>query len=277
MDQNNLLESVVLLACKAGDAILAMYQQQMSLDIKTKLDNSPVTLADLRAHEIIVAGLSHLTPNIPILSEEDPNIAYETRSTWQQFWLVDPLDGTQEFIHRSGQFTVNIALIEAGKPILGVIFVPLKGLIYYGAIGLGCYKKEVGKLPHTLQVRQWQKGNELILVTTRKELHEELQHHLNVLAPVEVTYRSSSLKFCLLAEGLGDIYLRKKKIHEWDTAAGQCILEAAGGIVLDSNWTPLRYNTKSHLLNPPFIAVGDSTHLLPILKLMPIFEENSND
>jgi 3'(2'), 5'-bisphosphate nucleotidase len=272
---NALLEQVIAIAIKAGKSILEIYEQQIPLDIKKKPDNSPVTQADLLAHQIIVEGLSTLTPDIPILSEEDPDFSFATRSGWNYFWLVDPLDGTREFINKSGQFTVNIALIKGGTPIMGVIYVPRKTRVYFALKEFGAFKMDEEKIPKQLVVRSWQQGEEIILVTTRKELQEALQLALSAISQVRITYRSSSLKFCLLAEGRADIYLRNKPIHEWDTAAGQCILEEAGGIVLGSNWQPLRYNTQPHLLNPPFIALGDSKQLLSHLQKMPIFCNSS--
>lgn len=270
IDQS-LLDQVKHIAIMAGRAINAIYLSNDPLDIKTKQDNSPVTIADLAAHNIIVEGLTELNPHIPILSEEDANFHYDVRKQWQVYWLVDPLDGTQEFINRSGQFTVNIALIQDSRPILGVIYVPLKNVLYYSAKNLGAYLEDDANNRHELKIKQRESQDRIILVATRKELHENLQEQLSTYGQVKVTYRSSSLKFCLLAEGNADIYLRKKPIHEWDIAAGHCILEQAGGTVLDSNWQPLRYNTRPHLRNPPFIALGDSKQLLPILKTMPMF------
>ncbi|MBA2655281.1 MAG: 3'(2'),5'-bisphosphate nucleotidase CysQ [Gammaproteobacteria bacterium] len=268
-----LVGEVIRIAKMAGQELLDIYNAQSPLDIRTKQDNSPVTLADLRAHDIILKNLSLLTPEVPLLSEEDPDFSFDIRKTWSQYWLVDPLDGTREFIERSGQFTVNIALIENSVPVLGVIFVPLKNLLYFAAKGLGSFKAEGEGEAIALSIREWHPGDEIVLVATRRELHEELQGLLLAQGNLKLTYRSSSLKFCMIAEGLGDIYLRKARIHEWDTGAGQCIVEQASGVVLDLNWEALRYNTRSHLLNPPFIAVGDSKQLLPLLKLMPMFKE----
>jgi 3'(2'), 5'-bisphosphate nucleotidase len=268
---NSLLNNIVSIALEAGNAISEIYTLKLPLDIRVKKDNSPVTLADLTAHQIIATHLKQLTPTIPILSEEGDSFSFATRKNWQTFWLIDPLDGTREFINRSEMFTVNIALIHQGKPILGVIYVPLKNTLYYAASRIGAYKKVAEEAPTELKNRPWVMGDEIVLVTTRREILTELNDFLVQYGNVKITYRGSSLKFCLLAEGQADIYLRKKTIHEWDTAAGQCILEQAGGSVLDSNWQSLRYNTKPHLLNPPFIALGDSKHLLPLLKKMPIF------
>lgn len=266
----DLLNQIVLIAKEAGKGILDIYNSGADLNIQTKCDSSPVTQADILAHDIITNQLSQLTPDIPILSEEDPDFLYEIRRTWNRYWLVDPLDGTKEFIFRSGQFTVNIALIENHVPILGVIFVPLKNESYYAAKGVGAFKEDSTSNVTQLNIPPWQPGL-FSVVVTRRELHENLEALLASYGTLNLTYRGSSLKFCIVAEGKADFYLRKKPIHEWDTAAGHCIVEQAGGIVLDSNWEPLRYNTKPDLLNPPFIVIGDSQQLLPILKSIPIF------
>lgn len=270
LDYSSLLEGALVAAKQAGEALLIFYNSQKPLDIKLKQDDSPVTSADLAAHQLIVDSLTAFMPHIPILSEEDPHVSFDERKKWPIYWLVDPLDGTQEFIHRTGQFTVNIALIENGLPTIGVIFVPLLNLTYFAAKQLGCYKQAGEEAPIPLSIRPWQQGNRIVMVVTRKEILESLEQALSDYE-LKITYRSSSLKFCLLAEGGADIYLRKNAIYEWDTGAGQCIVEQAGGIVLDSNWHILRYNSKPHLLNPPFIALGDSKQLLPLLKTMPMF------
>lgn len=269
---NDFLEKIIDIAKAAGEEILKYYLESRPLNIVKKKDDSPVTQADLNAHDIIQKSLAQITPNIPLLSEEDPDFPFDQRATWETYWLVDPLDGTREFIAQTGQFTVNIALVHRSRPILGVIYVPLKNRIYAGATTVPSFKQE-GLVRERLRVRDWQPGEELIVVTTRRELHEKLQYYLKQLAPLKITYRSSSLKFCLISEGRADIYLRKEPIHEWDTAAGQSIVENSGGVVLDSNWEPLRYNTKPHLLNPPFIALGCSKQLSKMLKTMPMFEE----
>lgn len=268
-----LLSQVIAIAKKAGQESLKIYNAEIPLQIKTKLDDSPVTIADMQAHEFIKAALQTLLPGIPVLSEEDPEHLFETRQGWELFWLIDPIDGTREFISHTGQFTVNIALIYQNRPILGVIYLPLKNRTYAGADTIPTFKEEEGKVT-TVNVRPWQKGDEITLLTTRKQMSVKLRYELAKISPITLTYRSSSVKFCMLAEGRADIYLRTLPIREWDTAAGQAIVEYAGGVVLDSNWQALRYNTKPYLLNSPFIALGDSQHLLPILKEMPIFEEN---
>lgn len=267
---NAFVQHVLKIAKEAGQGILAIYNSKV-LEIKTKQDTSPVTQADLLAHDIILEKLSLFTPAIPILSEEDTDFSYEKRKVWKRYWLVDPLDGTKEFIQRNGQFTVNIALIDQNRPILGVIFAPLQDRSYYAAQGVGAFKEEEGETSKLL-THSWQPGT-LEVVATRREIHTQLYERLQTLGKINVVYRGSSLKFCLIAEGRADFYLRKKPIHEWDTAAGQCIVEEAGGLVLDLNWQPLRYNVTPHLLNPPFIVIGDSKQLLPNLKSMPIFKE----
>lgn len=270
--ETSFLQEIIAIAKAAGIEILKYHNEKLPLGIKHKHDDSPVTLADLAAHNIIKAGLAAITPDIPLLSEEGPDIPFEQRGQWQTYWLVDPLDGTREFILNSGQFTVNIALIHDHRPILGVIYVPLKDRVYAGASSIPSFKEEEGSV-QPLKVRALKPNEELIIVSTRRELHEQLQREIALHNPIRMTYRSSSLKFCLISEGRADIYLRKEPIQEWDTAAGQSIVENAGGIVLDSNWEALRYNTKPLLLNPPFIALGDSKQLLPLLKKIPMFEE----
>ncbi len=266
------LNEIIAIAKAAGTEILKYHDEKLPLGIKHKHDDSPVTLADLAAHNIIKAGLAAITPDIPLLSEEEPDFPFEQRSQWQTYWLVDPLDGTREFILNSGQYTVNIALIHEHLPVLGVIYVPRKNRIYAGASSIPSFKEEQGSV-QPLKVRTLAPDEELIIVSTRREMHERLREQIALHHPISMTYRSSSLKFCLICEGRADIYLRKEPIHEWDTAAGQSIVENAGGIVLDSNWQALRYNTKPLLLNPPFIALGDSKQLLPLLKKIPMFEE----
>lgn len=266
------VDQVIQVARQAGSAILQFYEQNLPIEVQIKSDHSPVTLADVRAHEEIEQGLHQLTPDIPLLSEEGPFIPYAIRKKWDYYWLVDPLDGTREFIARTGQFTVNIALIHQSRPVLGVIYVPLKNQIFAGAQGVPSFKEREG-ISEPLKTCSWDEGDPLTIVTTRRELHEQLRAELEQCGEILMTYRSSSLKFCLISEGRADIYLRQRSISEWDTAAGQGIVENAGGQVFDSNWQVLSYNTKSNLRNPPFIVLGDVKRLLPFLKKMPIFKE----
>lgn len=267
VDPRPLLTSVVELAQRAGEAILKIYHQNSPIHVNYKTDESPVTEADIIAHDIIAQELALLTPDIPLLSEEGKIIDYESRKSWECYWLVDPLDGTREFVNKTGEFTVNIALIHQGQPILGVIYAPLRKLTYCGCVGNGAHKLIDNKHKKPIFVHSWQLGNFRVVASRRHRV--PLQELLQEFGSVETTYRGSSLKFCLVAEGDADIYVRLSAIKEWDTGAGQCIVEQAGGLVLDLNWQPMRYNTKSELSIPAFIVVGDSEKLLPILKSIP--------
>lgn len=261
------LEPIIAIAKDAGAAILEVYKQE-DFGIEVKADDSPLTRADLAAHEIIIAGLRRLTPQIPILSEEDSEIPFSERQKWQRYYLVDPLDGTKEFIRRNGEFTVNIALIDAGVPVMGVVYVPVKDVIYAGAQlerSISFVERDgqridisVRKLPERLREKK-----PLVIVASRRHGGEALQACLEVLEKkfptIESTSMGSSLKLCLIAEGRADLYPRLAPTSEWDTAAAQAVVEAAGGLVVDMNLMPLRYNTKDSLLNPYFYVIGDNS------------------
>jgi 3'(2'), 5'-bisphosphate nucleotidase len=248
------IAAVVQLAQRAGDAILSVYGGQF--EVTHKDDRSPLTLADLRAHEIIVQGLHALTPDVPVLSEEASDISYEQRRQWSRYWLVDPLDGTKEFVSRNGEFTVNIALIEDHAPVLGVVHVPVNGTTYTGAVGVGAFKQEQGAAPLSIRVRS-PAASPLRIVGSRSHRGDTLDQYLPRLAPYEMIAIGSSLKFCLVAEGSADFYPRLGPTSEWDTAAAQAVVEAAGGAVVRTDGEPLRYNTKAELLNPHFLVYGD--------------------
>lgn len=249
-----LLPEVVQLAQRAGNAILSVYSEQFEVTHKT--DQSPLTMADLRSHEIISQGLRALTPDLPVLSEEASDISYEQRQQWTRYWLVDPLDGTKEFVSRNGEFTVNIALIDNHVPVLGVVHVPVTSTTYTGATGVGAYRRIDGQAPEPLQVRS-PAGTPLRIVGSRSHRGDTLDKYLPKLAPYELVAVGSSLKFCLVAEGSADFYPRFGPTSEWDTAAAQAVVEAAGGAVVKTNGEQLRYNTKADLLNPHFLVYGD--------------------
>jgi 3'(2'), 5'-bisphosphate nucleotidase len=251
--QNGLTAAVAALARRAGDAILSVYGQQF--EVTNKSDQSPLTIADLRSHEIIVEGLQALVPRLPVLSEEASDIAFEQRRQWQRYWLVDPLDGTKEFVSRNGEFTVNIALIENHAPILGVVHVPVSGVTYIGAVGTGAFKQEHGE-PAAIKARV-PAASPLRIVGSRSHRDSTLDQILPRLEPYELVACGSSLKFCLVAEGSADFYPRFGPTSEWDTAAAQAVVEAAGGAVVTTDGKPLRYNTKRELLNPHFLVYGD--------------------
>ena len=259
MNTNNdelagLLEPVAELAQQAGEKILVVYNSD-EFSVEEKADKSPLTAADLASHHAIVDGLTALTPDIPILSEESASLPYTERSLWQTYWLVDPLDGTREFIKRNGEFTVNIALIEDGVPVLSVVYVPVTGVSYLACKGQGAFKQEAGER-RAIKVRKLGTGP-LMVVGSRSHRGESLNQFLEKLGEHDMVGMGSSLKLCLVAEGAADIYPRLGLTSEWDTAAAQCVVEQAGGYVTDTSMQPLRYNTKDSLLNPFFLVFGD--------------------
>jgi len=244
------------IARAAGQAILEVYHQDFSVDQKD--DDSPLTAADLASHRIIVQRLGELDPAIPILSEEGASIPYSTRSRWQRYWLIDPLDGTREFVKRNGEFTVNIALIDRGRPVAGVVHVPVTGISYLGQAGQGAWKVDPTGQPTTIQV-SGKRQKTARVAGSRSHAGDSLMRFLERLGEHEIVSMGSSLKLCLVAEGAADIYPRLGPTSEWDTAAAQAVVEAAGGLVTDTQLEPLRYNTKESLLNPYFLAFGDQS------------------
>ncbi|WP_457674426.1 3'(2'),5'-bisphosphate nucleotidase CysQ [Thiolapillus sp.] len=240
---------------EAGRAILEIYDQDFA--VEHKADKSPLTQADLASHRHIVAALREQTPDIPVLSEESASIPWEERRQWQRYWLIDPLDGTREFIKRNGEFTVNIALVEDGLPVLGVVHVPVTGITYFGDREKGAFREdENGQImpirvttPCTTPIR---------VAGSRSHAGDSLQRFLSNLPEYEMVSMGSSLKLCLVAEGRADIYPRLGPTSEWDTAAAQAVVEAAGGRVTDTDMQRLRYNQKASLLNPHFLVFGDN-------------------
>jgi 3'(2'), 5'-bisphosphate nucleotidase len=247
---------VVRLAQRAGDAILSVYGEQFEVTHKT--DQSPLTQADLRSHEILVQGLRALTPSLPVLSEEDSEIAFEQRRQWKRYWLLDPLDGTKEFVSRNGEFTVNVALIDDHVPLLGVVHVPVSGTTYTGQSSVGAFKHVNGERTEQLHVKS-PAATPLRIVGSRSHRGDSLDKFLPKLEPYEMVACGSSLKFCLVAEGSADFYPRLGPTSEWDTAAAQAVVEAAGGAVVTTDGARLSYNTKAELLNPHFLVFGDRT------------------
>jgi 3'(2'), 5'-bisphosphate nucleotidase len=254
----SLLEPVTALARQAGERILEVYNSD-DFAVEEKDDRSPLTAADLASHHTIVDGLGRLTPGIPILSEESASLPYTERSGWRRYWLVDPLDGTREFISRNGEFTVNIALIEDGVPALGVVHVPVTGVSYSACRGRGAFRQSGAGTPEAIRVRKLE-GGPVMVVGSRSHRGESLNVFLEKLGKHEMVGMGSSLKLCLVAEGSADIYPRLGPTSEWDTAAAQCVVEQAGGKVTDTRMQPLRYNTKESMLNPFFLVFGDDSH-----------------
>lgn len=251
---DKLLEDVMALAIKAGHEILRIYETDYAIEHKD--DMTPLTEADMAAHHIIDAGLQKLTPDIPILSEESAKIPFRERQQWTRYWLVDPLDGTREFIKRNGEFTVNIALIENGEPVLGVVYAPVIRMSYYARRGAGAFRKENGKPASPIQTRR-PCASPVLVAGSRSHRGDSLNAYLERLEDYEVISVGSSLKSCMVAEGSADIYPRLGPTSEWDTAAAQCIVEEAGGRLTDTHMQTLRYNTKDSLLNPHFFVFGD--------------------
>lgn len=254
IDQS-MLQEVVAIAKLAGAEILKIYQQKDDVNIKIKGDNSPVTEADLKAHQVIVEQLQQLTPEWPILSEEAADIPYETRRSWQYYWLVDPLDGTKEFIHGNDEFTVNIALIYQGQPILGVVYVPCADTTYYALNLEGAFKQVANDQPSAIHCSA-EPQNPMRIVSSRHHKQPKLQQIFSAVGAYKLAVHGSALKFCVVAEGKADFYPRPGPTSEWDTAAAQCIVEQAGGVVCNEQGEPFRYNQKSSLLNPSFFASG---------------------
>lgn len=250
------IQEIVKIAREAGREILNIYNNPSLFgDIDYKADDSPLTLADQAAHNHIAPALKALTPDIPILSEEGKHLPYEERQHWDRFWLVDPLDGTKEFIKRNGEFTVNIALIEGGRPIMGVVQVPVSDVVYFGSLAGGAFKQVGDNKPEAIQaplISMSQKH--LRVVASRSHMSEPVQQFIADLDEPQTVSMGSSLKFMLMAEGKADVYPRLAPTMEWDTGAAQAVLEAAGGSVINhETGKPLDYN-KENLLNPWFVG-----------------------
>jgi len=245
-----LFEELVSLIWKASDAILEVYHSG-KLDTKIKGDESPVTQADLAAHYVLVNGLSQLTPNIPVVSEEDPS-SLQISKSHQRYWLIDPLDGTKEFINRNGEFTCNVALVDSHQTIYGFVSVPVLGVLYHGGDTRAAYR--VNQAGREEQIQCQRQTSPTRVIASKSHLNPETTAFIEAIeTPVELIQAGSSLKFLRIAEGLADIYPRLAPTCEWDTAAAQAILEGAGGSVKQTDGSPVIYG-KSEILNPHFIA-----------------------
>jgi len=253
----SIIEKVKEIAFRAGEEILDVYKDEASFGVEAKADDSPLTLADQRANKVICDSLIALTPEIPIVSEENKAIEYSERKDFEYFWMVDPLDGTKEFIKRNGEFTVNIALIHKNKSIAGVVYVPVTDEMFWAVEGEGAWK-EAKEEKTKLKANNYSMEDEgLGVVCSRSHLNEETSSFLNKMNKPETVSKGSSLKFLIIAEANADVYPRLAPTMEWDTAAAHIILEEAGGqVVRADDHTPLRYN-KEILTNPHFIAYGE--------------------
>jgi 3'(2'), 5'-bisphosphate nucleotidase len=248
------LGEVIAVAAQASEEIVKIYDTAFT--VENKEDDTPLTAADMASHGVITAGLQQLTPEIPVISEESADVPFAVRGRWRRYWLVDPLDGTKEFIKRNGEFTVNIALIEEGAPVLGVVYLPVTGTCYYAAREHGARRVHRGGEADRLNTRKTRAGH-LAAAGSRSHGSERQSRFFEALGKgAEIITAGSSLKFCLVAEGRVDIYPRFGPTSEWDTAAAQCVVEEAGGRVTDLHLRPLRYNKES-LLNPEFLVMGD--------------------
>ena len=260
MIENIDIHKINSIAQKAGDEIMKVYQQDFGVDYKK--DNSPLTKADIKSNEIITESLKDLYPEIPILSEENKEVPYNIRKNWEYFWLVDPLDGTKEFVKKNGEFTVKIALIYKNMPVLGVIYAPVLDLLYYAQKDQGAFKQDKNKKPQRLPIYNYSNNHTLKIIVSKSHYNQETKEFVNNLKrqyeKIEFINIGSSLKLCLIAEEKADIYPRLAPTMEWDTAAGQAVVEEAGGEVVKFKMkTSLKYH-KEDLLNPWFISKGSN-------------------
>jgi len=250
-----MLKDVVGIAQDAGRKIMDVYADESAWHVEQKSDDSPLTQADLASHHFIEDALLQLFPDIPFLSEESACVDFSVRQSWSRYWLVDPLDGTKEFIKRNDEFTVNIALIDNGVSVLGVVDAPALGMTYFAEQGGGAFVQKAGDVSRieVVEVR-----DPLKVVASRSHGNERMVSVLACLGRYESVPVGSSLKMCYVAEGVADLYLRLGLTSEWDTAAAQCVVEEAGGQLCTLDFLPMRYNHKDSLLNPEFIVFGDS-------------------
>ena len=246
------LMEVERIARQAGELIMPIYQRDF--EVMFKADQSPVTEADIIASAFIESELKSLTPKIPFLSEESEPIPFSERSTWGTYWLVDPLDGTRSFVEKKDEFTVNIALIQHGKPVLGVVYVPVSKINYYAADGIGAFKRMDNASNVTITARALANPP---VITGNRSRTGVMERFLAKVGSHELIVMNSSLKICLVAEGRADLYARFWPTSEWDTAAGHAVINAAGGSLVDTEMQPLLYNTKESLLNPHFFVMGN--------------------
>ncbi len=253
MNYQELIDPVVALAIDGGDRILEVYATDF--DVQSKADESPLTQADLASNNTIVAGLRSLTPEIPIITEEDGLPSFAERSQWTRYWLIDPLDGTKEFVNRNGEFTVNIALIEDHRPVLGVVHVPVHNKTYIGCAGYGAELRDADGSSREIHVSD-AASTPVRVVGSRSHRSTSLDAYLERLGDYDLVSMGSSLKFCVIAEGGADIYPRLGLTSEWDTAAAQAVVEQAGGSVVGLDGKALSYNAKEDILNPWFFVIG---------------------
>ncbi len=255
-EPSRFLEPVIALSLEAGRRILEIYNSDFRVGFKQ--DDSPLTAADLASHHCLSEGLQKLSTVYPVLSEESADLPFAVRSAWETYWLIDPLDGTKEFVKRNGEFTVNVALIHQHLPVLGVVYAPAMDVCYFASEGCGAFKRTGGGGPQQIYVRD-RAPSRLAVVGSRSHQTEGLATLLGRLGEYDLKSIGSSLKLCWVAEGEADLYPRIGLTSEWDTAAAQCVVEAAGGAVTDLAGQRLQYNTKESILNPFFLVYGDKS------------------
>lgn len=277
-DESDFLNQAVItqlveLARCAGDVIMDVYNRAGAIAVERKIDQSPLTLADTAAHRVIAQGLPEIL-DVPMISEEAPLPAFSVRVNWQRYWLIDPLDGTKEFVLRSGEFTVNIALIDRGVPVLGLVHLPTQNMTYVGVhkklstTFSGAWKYSANEEPLSIRVRSLNDKEELIVLASHRHGTAAVTSLLQTIntkwhGSIRVSNAGSSLKFCHIAEGKADFYPRLAPTSEWDTAAAQAVLSAAGGAVVKAtghqgqDFEVLKYNQQADILNPNFYAFGD--------------------
>jgi 3'(2'), 5'-bisphosphate nucleotidase len=256
-DLDALSRELLPIVARAGAAIMRVYDGGFA--VQRKDDDSPLTQADLESQQVILDGLGRLTPDIPILSEESAQAPWSERRSWSELWVVDPLDGTREFVKRNGEFTVNIALVVDHEPVLGVVSAPARGLLYWGAAGIGAFTQHRGASRSPIHVSA--PGSPVRVVGSRSHPSPDTAAYLKRLKAHVMTGIGSSLKFGLIAEGEADLYPRFGPTSEWDTAAGQAVLEAAGGHVTRLDGHRLRYNCRDSIINGNFLAYSDPSVL----------------
>jgi len=266
MDHLNLVNPVVEIARKAAEKIMQIYLQKDPIRVEKKANQTPLTEADILSNNIIVPALKALTPDYPVLSEEGEQFDYNIRKNWTTYWLIDPLDGTREFIHKTDDFCVNIALIQDFTPVLGVVFSPVAKTCYTSCLGHSAIFRNAEGDEQTITTSPWPDANPVRVILSRHAKTDTLAKFFENIGRHEVKVQGSGLKFCSIAKGAAEIYPRLGPISEWDTAAGQCILECAGGAVFDFEGNSLQYNTKDDLLQPSFWAVSNKEAALKILQ-----------
>ncbi len=251
-------QEAVEISKTAGAKVLELFLPEIT--VTQKADETPLTAADLAANKIIIAALNRIDPAVPVITEESCDIPLKERAAWETFWLVDPLDGTREFIKQNGEFSINIALVHKGVPIMGVIHAPVLDITYWAAKGTGAWKQLGDDPPRQINVRTAPDNGVTVALGWSARFGKRLQGFLDKLGEHHELRMGGALKSCLVAEGRADVYACLGPTGEWDTAAAQCIVEEAGGCITDTHSKRLRYNTRESMINPEFVVCGAGNH-----------------